>query len=59
MKYRVSKTTDSPKKRMLSGCSTWSYEIVNTLEKALELSKEWKQNGYYTHIEEIEVEEND
>lgn len=51
MKYRVSRCADSPKKRQLKGCSTWSFEIVDTKEKAQELKKQWKKEGYYVKVE--------
>lgn len=54
MKYKVLKTSDSPKKRKLKGCSTWGYKIVDTKEEAEELAKKWKQLGYYTEIKEVE-----
>ena len=53
MNYRVSRCADSPKKRKLKGCSTWSYEIVDTKEEAEELAKKWKQLGFYTDIKEV------
>ena len=54
MKYRVSRCTDTPKKRKLKGCSTWGYQIVDTKEEAEELAEKWKQLGYYTEIKEVE-----
>lgn len=56
MKYRVSRTNDSPKKRELKGCSTWSYVIVDNISVAKQIKDEWKQEGYYV---EIEVEEDE
>lgn len=53
MKYKVLRTSDSPKKRKSKGCSTWGYKIVDTKEEAKALSKEWKQLGYYTEIKEV------
>ena len=54
MKYKILRTSDSPKKRKLKGCSTWGYQIVDTKEEARELAKEWKQLGYYTKVEEVQ-----
>ena len=34
MKYKILRTSDSPKKRKLKGCSTWGYQIVDTKEEA-------------------------
>lgn len=53
MKYKVLRTSDSPKKRELKGCSTWGYRIVDTKEEAEELAEEWKQLGYYIEIKEV------
>ena len=53
MKYKVLRTSDSPKKRKLKGCSTWGYQIVDTKEEAKALSKEWMKLGYYTEIKEV------
>lgn len=53
MKYKVLRTSDSPKKRKLKGCCTWGYQIVDTKEEAQDLAKEWKQLGYYTEIKEV------
>lgn len=53
MKYRVSRCADSPKKRKLKGCSTWSYEIVNTKEEANKIKKQCKKDGYYVKVEVI------
>ena len=50
MKFKVLRTFDSPKERKLKGCSTWSYEIVNTRKEAEKLAKEWKQLGFYIKI---------
>lgn len=57
MKYRVSRCTDSPKKRKLKGCATWGYQIVDTKEEAEKLAKEWKQLGFYTKIKEAKDNE--
>lgn len=53
MKYKVLRTTVRPKYRKLRGYNTWSYKIVDTKEEAEELSKKWKQFGYYTEIKEV------
>lgn len=53
MKYKVLRTSDSPKKRELNGCSTWGYKIVDTKEEAEKLAKKWKQLGYYIEIKEV------
>ena len=56
MKYKVLRTSDSPKKRKLKGCSTWGYQIVDTKKEAEKLAKEWKQLGYYIEIKEVQNE---
>ena len=53
MKYKVLRTSDSPKKRKLKGCSTWGYQIVDTKEEAKNLAKEWMKLGCYTEIKEV------
>lgn len=53
MKYKILRTSDSPKKRKLKGYSTWTYEIVDTKEEAQGLAKNWKQLGFYTEIKEV------
>ena len=57
MKYRVSRTNDSPKKRELKGCSTWSYVIVDDISIANEIKREWQKEGYYVRIEEVKDNE--
>ena len=57
--YRVSRCADSPEKRKLKGCSTWSYLIVETKEQAKQLKKQWKQEGYYVKVEVIENDKTD
>ena len=54
--YRVSRCADSPEKRKLKGCSTWSYVTVETKEQANQLKKQWKQEGYYVKVEVLENE---
>ena len=57
MKYMVSWSADSPKKRKLKGCSTWSYEIIDTKEKALALKTRILKNGYYVKVKCIKEEQ--
>jgi len=52
--YRVSRCADSPMKRKLKGCSTWSYVDVETKEQANEIKKKWKQEGYYVKVEVLD-----
>ena len=56
MKYRVSRCADSPKKRKLKGCSTWSYEVADTKEEANKIKKQWEKDGYYVKVEVIKNE---
>ena len=57
MKYRVSRCADSPKKRALKGCSTWTYVIADNIAVALQIKKEWKEMGYYVKVDEVQDNE--